>query len=301
MLKIQYIFGAALVLSLGLNAYFAFITLNLSKGMELAESDFREQNEILDKRIAELEETLATTSEALYISEEARERLEDDLEEEEERNDNFEDQIKQITGTVGDLDKLAKIDKELLQKYSKVYFLNENYEPPRLSEIEEDHLYDESGLEYIHAQVRPFLSDMLEEAEDDSSDLWVVSGYRSFDEQTALKSNYSVTYGSGANAFSADQGYSEHQLGTTVDFTTTGLGGGLQGFGNTEAYEWLLDNAHKYGFVLSYPENNTYYVFEPWHWRFVGTELAEDLHDDNAHFYDWDQREINEYLISIFD
>src|SRR5690606_18737682 len=108
-------------------------------------------------------------------------------------------------------------------------------------------------------------------------------------------------YGSGANAFSADQGFSEHQLGTTVDFTTTGLGGGLQGFGNTPAYQWLVQNAYKYGFVLSYPEDNAYYVFEPWHWRYVGEDLAEDLHDDDQHFYDLPQREIDQYLLHIFD
>ena len=129
----------------------------------------------------------------------------------------------------------------------------------------------------------------------------MVSAYRSFQYQAQLKGQYLVTYGTGANTFSADQGFSEHQLGTAVDFTAPGLGGGLDGFGETEAYEWLTENAHKYGFILSYPPNNQFYVFEPWHWRFVGEDLAKDLHDDNAYFYDWDQREIDEYLISIFD
>jgi D-alanyl-D-alanine carboxypeptidase len=111
-----------------------------------------------------------------------------------------------------------------------------------------------------------------------------------------------VTYGSGANAFSADQGYSEHQLGTTFDFTTEGIGGGLvTSFENTPAFAWLKDNAHKYGFTLSYPKDNAYYVYEPWHWRFVGEDLAEDLHEAGKTFYDWDQREIDKYLIKIFD
>ena len=63
----------------------------------------------------------------------------------------------------------------------------------------------------------------------------------------------------------------------------------------------MVRNAYKYGFTLSYPEENGYYIFEPWHWRFVGTDLADDLRRDNAHFYDWEQRKIDEYLISIFD
>lgn len=75
------------------------------------------------------------------------------------------------------------------------------------------------------------MEDLLEDAKDDDAELYVKSAYRSFEEQSALKSAYSVTYGAGmANQFSADQGYSEHQLGTTVDFITKGLGGKLEGF-----------------------------------------------------------------------
>jgi len=141
----------------------------------------------------------------------------------------------------------------------------------------------------------------LGEAEADGINLWILSAYRSFGTQSSLKSGYKITYGSGANAFSADQGYSEHQLGTTVDFTTSGIGGGFTGFENTEAYQWLLDNAHRYGFTLSYPKGNAYYIFEPWHWRFVGTELARDLHGQDKGFYDLPQREIDEYLLNLFD
>ncbi|MEK7495870.1 MAG: D-alanyl-D-alanine carboxypeptidase family protein, partial [Patescibacteria group bacterium] len=64
---------------------------------------------------------------------------------------------------------------------------------------------------------------------------------------------------------------------------------------------WLTENAYKYGFILSYPKQNTYYRFEPWHWRFVGVALATKLHDGNKYFYDLSQREIDQYLVSIFD
>jgi zinc D-Ala-D-Ala carboxypeptidase len=149
--------------------------------------------------------------------------------------------------------------------------------------------------------VYPFLIEMLTDAKDDGINLLVVSAYRSFDKQKDLKSAYAVQYGTGANTFSADQGYSEHQLGTTIDFTTDAMGGALTGFEKTEAYAWLQKYAHKYGFTLSYPEANDYYIFEPWHWRFVGEDLARDLHNDGKYFYDLDQREISEYLISLFD
>jgi D-alanyl-D-alanine carboxypeptidase len=62
-----------------------------------------------------------------------------------------------------------------------------------------------------------------------------------------------------------------------------------------------LANAYKYGFTLSYPKGNTSYVFEPWHWRFVGVKLATDLHNQGKNFYDLDQRSIDAYLVNFFD
>lgn len=251
---------------------------------------------------------LASSTDSLVIASSTIALLEtelDDLREEygveQGRNEDFEKQIKKISKTVGVLDKLSKTDEELLQKYSKVYFLNEHYIPEKLASVEKEYMYDESKNHQLHSKVLPYFNDLVKDAKEDGVDLWVVSSYRSFEQQATLKGQYLVTYGSGANTFSADQGYSEHQLGTTVDFTTKGLGGGLSGFSSTPAYTWLQQNAYKYGFTLSYPENNGYYEFEPWHWRFVGEDLARDLNKANATFYDWDQRKIDGYLISIFD
>ena len=245
--------------------------------------------------------TIKELSSRLEMTSEELDDTQDRLQGEKERNDEMEEQITEIAGTVSDLDKLSKTDKELLQKYSKVYFLNEHYIPESLKEIDNEWKYSEDKPNQLHTKVMPFFERMLEAAKEDGIDLWVVSAYRSFGQQAGLKSAYTVSYGSGANTFSADQGFSEHQLGTTVDFTTSGIGGGLDGFGSTAAYQWLLTNAHKYGFVLSYPEANAYYVYEPWHWRFVGEELAGDLKEAGAHFYDWEQREIDQYLLHIFD
>ncbi|MEK7606091.1 MAG: M15 family metallopeptidase [Patescibacteria group bacterium] len=242
----------------------------------------------LSTKLGEKELENKTLSEALYS--------------EQKKNEDLEDQIDDIADTVGMLEKLSKTDPELLQKYSKVYFLNEHYSPPSFKEIEKQYRYPEVEAENIHSKVWPFLEDLMEEADNDNVDLRIISAFRSFGEQTTLKSSYSVVYGAGtANQFSADQGYSEHQLGTTVDFSTVATNGALDGFNVTPAYTWLLANAYKYGFVLSYPENNTYYQFEPWHWRFVGLDLAKDLHREKEYFYDMDQRDIDTYLVSIFD
>lgn len=215
--------------------------------------------------------------------------------------DSFQGQISSISTTVGTLEKLSQTDPELLKKYSKVYFLNENYVPARLTEVGEQYAY-ENGTNYlIHADVWPFLRSLLESARADGVEILVASAFRSFDTQASLKSGYRVVYGSGANQFSADQGYSEHQLGTTVDFTSSKVGSVFSRFKDDPAYTWLADNAHKYGFTLSYPEGNSYYKAEPWHWRFVGRELAAYLHEEGKYFYDLDQREIDTYLVKLFD
>lgn len=245
--------------------------------------------------------TIATLSSELNLTAEELSDIESDYEREKRKNDDFEDEYRETITTIKNLDKLSKTDEELLQKYSKISFLNEHYVPEGLSEIPSEWKYSETKPNQLHSKVLPYLEDMLEAAEDDGVDIWVVSAYRSFDTQAQLKGAYTITYGAGANAFSADQGFSEHQLGTTVDFTSTGLSGGLDGFSDTEAYKWLVDNGARYGFTLSYPEDNQFYIFEPWHWRFVGTELARDLDRANDTFYDLDQREINEYLLNIFD
>ncbi len=225
------------------------------------------------------------------------------LQEEQKRNGDFQNEIEDITSTVQTLEKLSQTDPELLQKYSKVFFLNEHYAPENLYNIDKKYLEDEKKPQKIHSEVWSYLENMLDDAfYDDDITLKIVSGFRSFTEQSSLKSGYKVVYGSGtANQFSADQGYSEHQLGTTVDISTPSETAVFTNFESTPAYQWLVDNAYRYGFVLSYPKGNTYYQFEPWHWRFVGEDLARYLHKKRINFYDMDQRDINKYLVKIFD
>lgn len=213
----------------------------------------------------------------------------------------LQDQLVSAQHLLGLYDKVSKTDRELLQKYSKVYFLNENYIPGSLATITPEYLFAKEKPLFIHANVAGYLDRLLDAATSTGTPLVVLSAYRSFGTQAQLKSTYVTTYGSGANKFSAEQGYSEHQLGTTVDLATPLLGVADLRFEKTPAYLWLTQHAHKYGFVLSYPKLNAYYQFEPWHWRFVGVFLATKLHDEGKYFYDMDQREIDTYLVNIFD
>ncbi len=301
---VLYLAGFIAVVGIISSAYLAYKNEEQSKTIAALTKD--RDTLIQDKNQKEAELGVASTTIAelrddLHNLHEDLDDLADSYRDEKNRNEEFEDQIRDLAGTLGNLDKLSKIDKELLAKYSKIYFLNENYAPERLKQIDEKYILEGKKDQYFHASAINHLEDLMDAARRANIDLKIVSAYRSFDEQTDLKGQYTQVYGTGANAFSADQGYSEHQLGTTVDLTTPEVGGAYNSFAETEAYDWLLDNAYKYGFILSYPKDNSFYIFEPWHWRFVGTELARDLHRSDETFYTMDQREIDQYLLELFD
>lgn len=265
--------------------------------LALSKTEFeqmRQTAKVLSLKNAELSKTLS-------LAENDNSNLQGALSSEKSRNDEFASQIAAIGNTVQTLDTLSKTDKELLRKYSRVYFLNENYIPSSLGIIDPQYVLAKDKLLQFHTKAYPFLKNMMDVASTTGTLLFIVSAYRSFGEQSALKSAYKMSYGSGANSFSADQGYSEHQLGTTIDLTSQKLGGLSISFGDSTQGKWLAENAYKYGFILSYPKQNTYYQYEPWHWRFVGTDLATKLHNNNQYFYDLPEREINSYLISIFN
>lgn len=296
--------GAGLVSAAGIGVYLFLENVDLQNelaGLTTNRDDLSLETASSSQVLALRDAEIAKLSDMLELTEDERDDIEHDLKREKNKNEEFEDQIKDISKTVGTLDKLSKTDKELLQKYSKVYFLNENFRPDKLTKIDTEYVQAGRQDQYFHTEAWPYLKEMLDDAAKEDIDLKVTSAFRSFEEQAQLKGQYTIQYGSGANAFSADQGYSEHQLGTTLDLTTPAVGGPYTAFENTTAFTWMQDNAYKYGFILSYPKANSYYVYEPWHWRFVGTDLADELHDKSMNFYDMDQREISTYLISIFD
>ncbi len=281
---------------------YIFITNNqtLSK-FETEKLNLQKEYVATTNNLIKASSTIENLTKDLETTIEKLEDAEKDLEREQERNEEFADQLRRLSGTVKDLDKLSKTDEEILQKYSRTYFLNENFIPMKLAKIDNRYVMPDKKDLYFHGNAVEFLEDMLDDAKEAGYDVRIISAYRSFDEQTALKGQYTQIYGSGSNAFSADQGYSEHQLGTTVDIVDINTRITSNSFAETEAYKWLQDNAYRYGFILSYPENNEFYIFEPWHWRFVGVDLARDLHRQDTQFYEWDQRKIDEYLIKVFD
>ncbi|HEU0206131.1 MAG TPA: M15 family metallopeptidase [Pseudolysinimonas sp.] len=108
--------------------------------------------------------------------------------------------------------------------------------------------------------------------------LRVVSAYRSYTTQVATYNGWVSRLGQAqADRQSARPGTSEHQTGLAVDINT----GSDQGFGATPAGTWLAANSYKYGFIVRYPdgfEPITGYEYEPWHFRFIGVDLATEMH-----------------------
>jgi D-alanyl-D-alanine carboxypeptidase len=127
------------------------------------------------------------------------------------------------------------------------------------------------------------LRDLADASRRAGKSLAVRSAYRSYDTQVAVFRSWVRRAGyQEALKFSARPGHSEHQLGTTIDFTT-GPGQPLSSrFGDSPSGKWLARNGWRYGFVMSYPEGKrkvSCYGFEPWHWRYVGRSMAERINE----------------------
>ncbi|NMS89895.1 M15 family metallopeptidase [Clostridioides difficile] len=127
---------------------------------------------------------------------------------------------------------------------------------------------------------------MNKEAQKAGLNLKAFSTYRSYEYQDKLFKSYVKEHGEKeANRFSAKPGESEHQTGLAFD-----IGGNDQSswanekFNNTKEAKWLYENAYKYGFILRYPkgkENITGYMYESWHYRYVGTEHSKNFAMNN--------------------
>jgi D-alanyl-D-alanine carboxypeptidase len=133
--------------------------------------------------------------------------------------------------------------------------------------------------------VRSFVIDDLaalrQAAADNGTPLTILAANRSHAQQAELYARrVDELGGTEAGSRVARPGHSEHQLGTTIDVTTEGAADVDQTWGATAAGQWVATNAHKYGFLLSYPpdaSDRTCYDYEPWHLRYVGRELAAEV------------------------
>lgn len=138
------------------------------------------------------------------------------------------------------------------------------------------------------------LTDMFAAAADDGINLIVCSPYRDLSRQEYLFDRKMKSYiNSGYSYIDAYKessavvtvpGASEHQIGISLDIICDTYSQLNEGFGETDAGRWLVNNSFKYGFILRYPkdkEDITGIIYEPWHFRYVGVEAATVIHDNN--------------------
>lgn len=168
-----------------------------------------------------------------------------------------------------------------------VFALPADYEPPDLvsASLAFPPSYDGGGGLQVRAVILEDLRAMLAAAEAASIRLAVQSAYRSFAYQERTFDYWVDRDGlDAALASSARPGHSEHQLGTALDLRSWDgpPAWDLADWADTKEGAWVAANAYRFGFVMSYPEGSkdvTCYVYEPWHYRYVGRELAAAIHE----------------------
>ena len=179
-------------------------------------------------------------------------------------------------------DKDAAFDK---QKYSltnpkSIWVIVNKQQPIMPSNFEPDDLVSIADNQLIRNVAITDLNHMTEALKRNKTVVTQISGYRSYLAQQKVYNSIVNGFGEAiADTESAKAGYSEHQTGLAIDFGSD-ICNLKDCFSETLAGKWLNANSFKYGFVLRYPENKTDitgYKSEPWHYRYVGKELAAQL------------------------
>jgi LAS superfamily LD-carboxypeptidase LdcB len=163
--------------------------------------------------------------------------------------------------------------------------LGRKYRPPDLVSVSGA---DVDGGGYIREVALTDLKAMAAAARANGTPIKVLSPFRGYRQQVALFGGYAGWNGSeftnfeNAIKFSARPGHSEHQTGLTIDFGSVGDTALTSNWHETPAGGWMARNAWKYGWLMSYPKGKkavVCYRFEPWHYRYVGRELAARIRE----------------------
>ncbi|CDB91471.1 putative uncharacterized protein [Clostridium sp. CAG:302] len=170
-------------------------------------------------------------------------------------------------------DKASKLD-VIVNKY---YKLDKDYEPEDLTVINSKFA---SGTQKLRKEAADKFEEMASDMLKENLKIYAGSTYRSYSYQEGLYNRYVKKDGfKEAETYSARAGYSEHQLGLAVDIVNGKWNYLSEG---DKEYTWLVNNSYKYGFILRYPHESEYitgYVFEDWHFRYLGIDLATKVHE----------------------
>ena len=183
--------------------------------------------------------------------------------------------------------KESNLTKGMYTLVNKYNYLDKNYVPDNLVSVTGIYARDKAQL--VDVAYNNFVK-MADDARKENLTIKVTTGYRSYNFQSTLYNNYVKADGiKNADTYSARPGYSEHQLGYSADLTNA-KNVSFDDFEYTNEYKWLQQNAYKYGFIMRYPKDKEYitgYMFESWHYRYVGVEIATYIYENNITYEEY--------------
>ena len=167
---------------------------------------------------------------------------------------------------------------DILAPVDKTHRLTEDCVPPDLVELPAAR--SAQGSQYLRAEAADALMRLFDAAESEAGYFFSTnSAYRSFQTQRSVYNSAVAAFGQEyADRTSARPGHSEHQMGTTADVGARGRY--LENFVGTAEATWLAENSWRFGFIVSYPDGAepiTGYTYEPWHIRYVGEDVAQQV------------------------
>ena len=175
---------------------------------------------------------------------------------------------------------------------NKKFKLPADYQPDDLEVINVAYANENKRLRKVAKEAFENLS---EDAKKEGYIITAVSAYRDYDYQNNLYDEYVSTMGSDyADKCSARAGHSEHQTGLAVD--VAGSNGDYNLFADSKEFTWMKEHSYEYGFILRYPsgkEATTGFKYEPWHYRYVGKEVATTIYQENFTLEEYYDKYIN--------
>ena len=196
-----------------------------------------------------------------------------------------------------DIDKEEYKEPYLITKFSidmlvnKHFSLTKSFVPNNLVTISSDDSMNEEIK--LNGEAYKAFKQMKADMNKEGLDIYINEGYRSYSEQEELCDYYRNLYGDNyVSKYVALPGFSEHQTGLAIDVSSTSV----KTFANSKEFRWMIDNSYKYGFILRYDSmfiEETQYNSEPWHYRYVGTEISNYIHE---HYMSYEEY----YAVNLF-
>lgn len=178
----------------------------------------------------------------------------------------------------------------ILVLVDKTHALPQDYKPNNLTN---PYINSTADQIWIREDIVEQAKNMVNAAQAEGITLYAMAGYRSYQEQQDLYNDRVDKFGeASAGKVVAKAGHSENQTGLAIDFTDSPTGTSSVSFAQTAAGQWLYAHAHEYGFILRYPENKeaiTGYSYLPWHYRYVGVDVANAMYEKGGTDYTFEE------------